>query len=62
MITTAKLINSALALVLTVVLAVPTKIGLDLLVWIGEAQLHFIRADAEGPATLFNFAAKISLW
>ena len=59
---TNKSLNSFLALVATFILIIPTKIGLDLLVWIGEAQLSFIRADAEGAISPLNFGAKLGLW
>ena len=54
--------NSFLALVASFILIIPTKIGLDLLVWVGEAQLSFIRADAEGSVSPLNFGAKLALW
>ena len=54
--------NSLLALVASFILIIPTKIGLDLLVWVGEAQLSFIRADAEGSVSPLNFGAKLALW
>lgn len=59
---TPRFINSSFALVACIILIIPTKIGLDLLIWIGEAQLAFIRADAEGPVSVFNFGAKFGLW
>ena len=59
---TNKLLNSFLALVSTFILIIPTSLGLDVIVWIGEAQLHLIRLDAEGTISPFNFGAKLGLW
>ena len=57
-----KLLNSILVLIVALILIVPVKFGLDALVWVGEAQLSFIRLDASGPGNPFNFFAKIGLW
>ena len=59
---TNKSLNSLLALVTIFILIFPSKIGLDILFLIGEAQLSFIRADADGAISPLNLGAKIGLW
>ena len=57
-----KLLNSIIVLIVALILIVPVQFGLDALVWVGEAQLSFIRLDASEPVNPFNFFAKIALW